>query len=260
MKNFKVIESKDNSLIKLISQLQTSAKSRKECGIFVLEGLRICKDASDNGIRFDKLIVSETALLKYGDDIEIFSNIAKECIKISDSLFKKISDTQSPQGIIALTKIPENNSNKINKKGKYIALENVNDPSNLGAIARTAEALGVDGLILSSNGCDPYAPKSLRASMGTLLRIPLILLDDFSSQISSLGLTVYSCVVDSDAEKINEVDFNDGSVAVIGNEANGITEATKAISDKLITIQMKGSAESLNAAAAAAITIWELMK
>ena len=258
--DFKVIESKDNSLIKLISQLQTSAKARKENGLFVLEGLRICKDAFDNGIRFDKLIISETAKSKYCEDIENFSKTSDELIKIPDSLFKKISDTQSPQGIIALVKIPENLLNSISEKGKYIALENVSDPSNLGAIARTAEALGVDGIILSSDGCDPYSPKSLRASMGTLLRMPLIILNDFANQIKDLNLTIYSCVVDKDAEKITDILFGDGSVVVIGNEANGITKETKNVSDKLITIEMKGSAESLNAAAAAAISIWELMK
>lgn len=258
--NFKVIESKDNSLIKLISQLQTSAKARKENGLFVLEGLRICKDASDNGIRFDKLIVSETANLKYQKEIESFLKNSDELIKIPDSLFKRISDTQSPQGIISVVKIPKKNSGSLNKNGRYIALENIADPSNLGAIARTAEALGVSGIILSVNGCDPYAPKSLRASMGTLLRMPLIILNDFSAEINKLGLTTYSCVVDKDAEKITNVNFLDGSVVIIGNEANGITEETKKVSDKLITIEMKGSAESLNAAVAAAISIWEMMK
>ena len=258
--NFKVIESKDNSLIKLISQLQTSRKTRKENGLFVLEGLRICKDASENGIRFDKLIITDTALTKYREELEVFSKISDECVKIPDSLFKKISDTSTPQGVIALVKIPENKLNNIDKNGRYVGLENVADPSNLGAIARTAEALGVSGIILSSYGCDPYSPKSLRASMGTLLRMPLIVLEDFSNQIKTLGLKTYSCVVDRDADKITDVEFSAGSVVIIGNEANGITEETKNISDKLITIQMKGSAESLNAAAAAAISIWELMK
>lgn len=260
MKNFKVIESKENSLIKLISNLQNSAKARRENSLFVLEGLRICKDAAENGIRFDKLIITETAFQKYNDDVEIFANISDECVKIPDALFKKISDTQSPQGVLAVAAIPQNDTAKIKSQGRYVALENVADPSNLGAVSRTAEALGVSGIILSSNGCDPYSPKSLRASMGTLLRMPLIILDDFSKEISSLGLKVYSCVVDKKAKKITDTVFSDGSVIVIGNEANGITEDTKKVSNELITIQMKGSAESLNASVAAAISIWEMMK
>jgi TrmH family RNA methyltransferase len=175
-------------------------------------------------------------------------------------LFKKISDTTSPQGIIALSEIHDNNTDNINPKGRYVALENVADPSNLGAISRTCEALGVSGIILTSGGCDPYSPKSIRASMGTLLRMPIIILDDFSKDLCNKGLISYSCVVDSDALPISDVDFKDGSIVIIGNEANGITDETKAKSDYRITIPMSGRAESLNASVAAAISIWEMMK
>ena len=260
MKNFNVITSRDNSLIKLVCALQGSAKARKENQLFVIEGLRIAKDAYDNSIRFDKLIVSYTAMEKYADDIEIFSKNSNECYRIPDSLFKKISDTTSPQGIIALASIPQKGFDIINKNGRYIALENLADPSNLGAVSRTAEALGVSGIILSDSGCDPYSPKALRASMGTLLRMPIFILDDFANDMKNIGMKIFSCVVDSDAQPITEANFGDGCIAVIGNEANGITAETRTISDKLITIPMSGNAESLNAAVAAAISIWEMMK
>lgn len=260
MTDFKLITSKENSLIKFISALQTSAKKRKENGCFVLEGLRICSDARDNGIRFDKLIISESAALKYEKDIAEFAGISNECFKLPDGLFKKISDTTSPQGIIAVAKIPRKNSTEIDKNGKYIALENLADPSNLGAVARTAEALGVSGIILSGGGLDPYSPKSLRASMGTLLRLPVFVLDDFANEIKNTGLKTYSCVVDKTAKAINSIDFDSGCALIIGNEANGITEETKAASDCLITIPMRGKAESLNAAVAASIAMWEMMK
>jgi len=258
--DFKEITSKENSLIKLTSMLQSSAKARKENALFVLEGLRICFDAYDNGILFDKLIVSATAYSKYPEDIKKLSLKAEECYKIPDSLFKKISDTQSPQGIIVIAKIPQKADFEIDKNGKYIALENIADPSNLGAVARTAEALGVSGIILSQGGCDPYSPKSLRASMGTLLRMPVIILKCFADDLKNTGLKIYSCVVDSDAKHINEINFSVGSVLVIGNEANGITNETKQKSDELITIPMSGRAESLNAAVAASISMWEMMK
>ena len=207
MREFKEIKSRENSLIKLVCSLQTSSKSRKENGLFVIEGLRILKDALDNSIRFDKLIISESAMKKYSHIILQFSNNSDECYILPDSLFKKISDTESPQGIIAIALMPDTKSS-INKNGRYIALENIQDPSNLGAIARTCEALGVTGIILSSNGCDPYSPKSLRASMGTLLRIPVIIFDNFIDDIKSSGLKTYACVVDSDAKHINTINFN----------------------------------------------------
>lgn len=259
MQNFKVITSKDNSLIKLVSALQGSSKSRNSEGLFVLEGLRICDDARLNGIRFDKLIVSETAALKQKGAVSEFAENAEECFRIPDSLFKKISDTASPQGIIALAKMPSKTA-EIDKNGRYIALENINDPSNLGAVSRTAEALGATGLILSRNGCDPYSPKSLRASMGTLLRMPVIVTDDFVTTLKNCGLKTYACVVDGSAEKIGNIEFSDGCAVMIGNEANGLTEDAKDSAYKCITIPMKGKAESLNAAVAASIAVWEMMK
>ncbi len=259
MKKWGKVTSKDNSLIKLVCALQASRKSRKEYNLFVLEGLRICDDALTCGIGFDKLIVSETAFSKYEKWVEKLSDNALECFIIPDALFKKISDTTSPQGIIALAKMPDMNL-EIDKNGRYIALENINDPSNLGAVSRTAEALGVSGIILSNDGCDPYSPKSLRASMGTLLRMPLIILDDFANDIKKSGLTSYACVVESDATSITNIKFTDGSVVMIGNEANGLTDTVKSVADQKITIKMSGKAESLNASVAAAISIWEMMK
>lgn len=257
---FKEITSRDNSLIKLVCALNGSSSKRREQGLFVLEGLRLCSDAYENSIRFDKLIVSITALEKYSENISSFANNADECFLLPDSLFSKIADTKSPQGIIALSKIPEINFGEIKKNGRYIALENISDPSNLGAVSRTAEALSVDGIILSDGGCDPYSPKVLRASMGTVLRMPIFVLKDFSGELFSLGLKTYSCVVDSDAQSLKETKFEDGSIIIIGNEANGITEEVKALSNEKITIPMSGRAESLNAAAAAAIVMWEMMK
>ncbi len=259
MLEFKEISSRENSLIKLTSKLQNSAAKRQETGLFVLEGLRICSDAFDNGIRFDKLIVSKGAFEKYCKEISKFSNNAEECFLLPDSLFKKISETTNPQGIIALAKKPQNPV--VNYKcGRFIALENLQDPSNLGAIARSCEALGASGILMSNDCCDPYSPKSLRASMGTLLRLPVIILEDFLNEINALGLKTFACVVDSGAASICEAEFCDGVAVLIGNEANGLQNETVKKCDLAVTIPMKGKAESLNASVAAAIAIWEMTK
>lgn len=259
MCEFKEITSKENSLIKLTSELQNSSKKRHETGLFVLEGLRICKDAFENGIRFDKLIISKTAKEKYKSIISDFSAVSSECYLLPDSLFKKISETDSPQGIIVLAKKP--GTKKLDfSLGRFVGLENLQDPSNLGAIARSCEALGADGILLSKNCCDPFSPKSLRASMGTLLRIPVLILDDFANDIKKSGLKTFACVVDSDALPITKAKFSDGSIVLIGNEANGLTADTINACDLKITIPMNGTAESLNASVAAAIAVWEMMK
>ncbi len=256
---FKEITSRENSLIKHISQLQNSSKRRKESGSFVLEGLRICKDAFENGIVFDKLIISHTAKEKLSREISLLQQNAGECFLLPDSLFKKLCLTDTPQGILAeAEKRPQNGNLK--SDGKYIALENIGDPSNLGAIARSCEALGADGIIMSADCCDPYSPKSLRASMGTLLRIPLTVFEDFSAQLKATGLKTYACVVDSSATPITQVKFGKGSAVLIGNEANGLSPQTVAQCDVAVTIPMKGRAESLNASVAGAIAIWEMMK
>ncbi len=259
MPEFIEITSKDNPLIKFVSGLQTSAKHRKEEGLFVLEGLRICDDAYQNNIKFDKLIVTKNALEKHNNTIQQFATISHCLYILKEDLFKKISDTNSPQGIIAVAKIPQNN-NTISKDGRYIALENLADPSNLGAIARTAEALGVDGIIMTGDSCDPYAPKSLRSSMGTLLRLPIFIVEDIIDFIKENGLRSFACVVDKDAESISLQQFKNGDVLLIGNEANGLSDFVKENSTHKITIKMQGKAESFNAAAAAAIAMWEMVK
>ncbi len=255
---FTKITSRDNPLIKLVCQLNNSGRSRKEHGLFVIEGLRLCRDAAENGFCFTHLLVSETAKEKHSDDIKLLADMAEKAFLLSDSVFSKISDTKSPQGIICLVK-REEKTQLINKKGRYIALENIADPSNLGAVARTAEALGIDGIIMSEGGCDPFSPKSLRASMGALLRLPVIVCENFAKTLAESGLSLYACVVSGEARSLTEVDFADGCAALIGNEANGLTDETKAVCEP-ITIKMTGRAESLNAAVAASIVMWEMQR
>lgn len=259
MFDFREISSKENELIKQISKLQTSASYRKETGLFVAEGLRICNDCKDNFIKFKHLVFTKDFYCKFPNEVEGLSNFCDDNILVTDNVFNKISDTKSPQGILAVGEIPVSACSGISKNGKYIALENISDPSNLGAVSRTAEALGIDGIILSDNGCDPFSPKSIRASMGTLLRMPIYVLKDFVNEIAYLGLTTYACVV-RNGEPVENIKFDKGSIVVIGNEANGLTDRMIEKSDKSITIKMSGRAESLNASVAAAIVMWELTK
>ncbi|MBO4693223.1 MAG: RNA methyltransferase [Clostridia bacterium] len=260
MLNFKEITAKDNNLLKLTTLLQKSAKARKDKGLFVLEGLRICRDAAENGVAFETLILSKSVYSAASARVKDLYVNAKNGVVIGDELFKRISDTTSPQGIIALCYVPEA-KNEINPCGRYVALENISDPANIGAVARTAEALGVDGMIISGDSCDVYSPKALRASMGTLVRLPLHFCDDIIDFLSKHSLRGFACVAEEVADcKFGDCSFTDGDVVIIGNEANGLMQSTKDEAFKTINISMRGNAESLNAAAAAAIAMWELMK
>ncbi len=252
------ITSKDNKIIKTVSKLQTVGRSRKSNGLFVVEGLRLCKDAHLNGFEFDFLVVSDTGYNKHKTEIDCILNSAGSSYIVPDDLFLKISDTVSPQGIIGIIKY-KNNSD-FQEGGKYIALENVQDPSNVGAIARSAEAFGITSIIISSNGCDAFSPKALRASMGALLRINVYTVDNVVDFLKEKNIKTFACVVDSNATDISTISFNGSCAALIGNEGNGLSEYAINNCDEKITIPMSGKAESLNAAMAATVVIWQMTK
>ena len=157
--------------------------------------------------------------------------------------------------------MPENTEFSVKKGGRYLALEQVQNPQNLGAAARTAEALGIAGLIVSG-GCDRFNPKALRASMGSLLRLPVMQVEDLASWLKAQNETMLTLatVPDMRATSICTLDFSGGAIAVVGNEGNGVSEAVLSAVRERVTIPMRGAAESLNASAAATITMWEMMR
>lgn len=260
--DFEYISSKENKLVKSIKKLVTSSKERREKGMFVLEGLRLCTDAAVNGYKIDTVVVSDD--LESSDSLDAVVKVAKSCIKMPSSLFNSLCDTVSPQGILCVVKVPETVKDISSvDSGKYIILENTSDPANLGAIARTAEAFGISGLIISSCGCDPFSPKAQRAGMGALLRLPIFICDDIIECVNILrnkNIKCYASVVSGAETYVTEHTFEQNCAVLIGNEANGLTETVKSVCDKRLTIKMTGRAESLNAAAAAAIFIWEMTK
>lgn len=257
-----LITSKDNDLIKEASRLMQSPKYRKEKGLFAAEGVRLCADGVLSEAAAECFLFTEAASKKYPAEFELISSSAKKSFAVSESVFKKISDTTNPQGFFCVFRVLDKNHklDTISIQGRYAALENIQDPSNLGTILRTAEALGVDGVILSPDCCDVYSPKVIRGSMGAVFRVPLKIPEDFTGYIRSLtqsGVATYASTP-HEAEDINTVDFSRGGVMLIGNEGNGLRPETVAACTKSVRINMRGRAESLNAAAAAAILIYEL--
>jgi len=240
-----MITSLTNERVKKVAKLIASSKARKQNGLMVLEGERLCLEAE----KIEELYYTADAFNK------VLISRAEFCEEVSAEVFKKLSDTVNPQGVIALVKRPIS-CNKLEENGKYLAFENIQDPGNLGTASRTAEALGISGLIVK--GVDPYSPKVLRASMGAILRIPIIEPEDILSFIKTSGKRVVGTVV-KNATSIKEFEFKN-DIVLIGNEANGLTAEAKAICNELVTIKMAGKAESLNAAAASSIIAWEMVK
>lgn len=253
------ITSKNNQLIKDTKKLLTSSKHRTSAGAFVLEGARLCFDVLNSVYRPEYLLITEKAAQKYEEKFNQLAAVSKNAFYISEDVAAKLSQTENAQGIFAVCKMHVSQSAVSGKK--IIALDHVQDPSNVGAIIRTAEALGIDSLILH-NCCDIYNDKVLRASMGSVLRANLVLTADLQKTLEELKheFRIYSTVPLIGAAKITDIDFTVPSVCVIGNEANGVAENIKSISDALITIPMLGRAESLNAGVAASITMWEMMR
>ncbi len=258
------IVSVQNAKIKQFAKLVSSSKERKKTGEFVIEGVRLCRDAAVSGVEIKELFFTSDAFSRYSEDIDFLISKAEMSYEISEEAAKKIQDTESSQGVFLKCLNTKNETvlSYFKPDGKYVVLENVQDPSNLGAIARTAEALGIDGAVLVSC-CDVFNPKAQRSAMGSLFRLPFVRLstiDEMFSFAKENNIKTVATVVDSSAEKINEADLSGGVFLIIGNEGNGIKETTAEKSDMRVTIPMSGRAESLNASMASCIAMWEVLK
>lgn len=259
------VTSKDNQWVKEWRRLGDSAKYRRETGLFAIEGARLCGDALRSGVTLEVVLYTASALAVYGSVVEPLLASAQTVVEISPELSRHMSDTINPQGVFCIAKMLDNSLiiDKINIIGTYSALEDIQDPGNMGTVIRTAEALGIDGILLSDGCCDIYNPKVLRASMGGVFRMPLMRVGDMAQTVEALqkkGLTAFACVVDATATPITEAGMGQGSVALIGNEGNGLRAETVAACKHSVTIPMTGRAESLNASMAAGIILWEMAR
>jgi len=201
-------------------------------------------------------------LWKYEDYVSLIIEKSEVCCEISAEVSQKLSGTENSQGVFCICSAKPQVEENLNPRGKYLALENLQDPSNLGAICRSAEAIGLDGLIVSG-GCDIYNPKALRAAMGSSLRMNVIsvdALDDFIAAANEKGMLTLASVPRNTAEDIRRVDMNGGVICCVGNEGSGLSQQVIEKCRKQVVIPMNGRAESFNASAAAAILAWELKR
>lgn len=257
------ISSSHNPLIKEIKGLSRK-KNRYEGRVFIVEGIKIIEEAIKSGIGIRHILFSEDFLdskegsifyekIKYRDNI----------VKVKSSLFTSISDTENPQGIMAVCEFNIRDLSSINHSSKrsIMFLDGIQDPGNLGTIIRTADAFNMDGIILGEGCVDPYNLKVVRSTMGSIFRVPLYLTNNSLDSLRGLkdkGFKIYSTSLDG--KVLYENDFNEKFICVIGNEANGVNSEILDISDKLIKIPMPGNAESLNAGVAASIIMYETMR
>ena len=244
-------------------------KKRREADrLFLAEGVKLVRDALDARFPVREVLISEDAAGKNADAAALAKEAGRRGVSLtllSDPAFEKISTEKAPQGIIAVCGIPQEDEGDFDRwaAGKRLfMLDEIRDPGNLGTILRSAEALGVDGVILS--GCaDPYQPKATRAAMGTLFRLPLWITDDGAGcveRLKSAGRRVLAAALGGDDLILGEFEPRADDCPVIGNEGHGISPDVLRAADACLRIPMGGGAESLNASAAAACILWEYVR
>lgn len=266
-----LITSKDNRSVKLLSKLLSSKKTRNENRLFVIEGMRGCIDALtehfSGNLKVGSLFYTEKAIENYKDSfpVELLEKFDEQRkFQITQELADRISGNGSCQGVFAVAVMPDIpfEPENISETGKYVILDRLQDPGNVGTLLRTADALGASGVILTNNCCDLYNPKTVRSAVGSIARAKIFVEDDFAKVCQALknaGITLFASLV-GEGESVTKQDLSVPCAVVIGNEGSGLTSEHADMCDKKITIKMKGNANSLNAAAAGAIILWEMFR
>ncbi len=258
------IQSSQNSTIKEIKALHLK-KNRDAEGLYFVEGIRFVNDAIDNEQNIIKVIISDKLeSLNGGKElINKVQSVCNECFLVNEKLFKEISDTQTPQGILAVLKKKEINIDTIIEQGNSIVvLDSLQDPGNVGTIIRTSDAAGISAVILTKGCVDLFSPKVLRSTMGSVFHMPIFESMKIDGTIELLKKSNYKIIASHLSGKNNYYDEDlTGRIAIIvGNEANGISDETAELSDSLVKIPMPGRAESLNVSIAASIMIYEIVR
>lgn len=256
-----IITSKKNETAAKSRRLLSEKKIRDREGLFAAEGFKLAEEAIKAGIKIEYALISLEAQKKFPETVML---LEKSCpvFTVADEVYQGISEQKSPQGIFIAGKILDKSVNldKILENDKILMLDCVQDTGNLGTMIRTAEALGAEGAILSEDCADPWSPKTLRASMGSIFRLPFCRtsLSEVTDRAKEKGFTVYAAMLDSAAQRLGDFAFPKKTAIIIGNEGHGVDKKTAEKCKKLY-IPIEG-AESLNAAAAAAVICWELCK
>ena len=257
------ITSRQNRTVREAASLLSSGEERRQRGEFLCEGARLCQDAALSGVEILRCFVTAQALEKYAPYVKPVLAVSREAYQVADHVAGLLSSTKSSQGIFCQCRWPRGLlSGGGSVDSSCAVLENLQDPGNLGTILRTAEALGADGVILSRDCCDLFALKTLRAAMGSAFRVPVYRSENPKEDLLTLSRDFITCaaVVDQDACPVTQMKFGDSAVLVIGNEGNGLPKDIAGCCRVRVTIPMAGKAESLNAAMAAGILTWEMLR
>ena len=272
-----VIRSRQNKNIVELCKL-TDRKAREATKTFRFDGIKLLEEAIRNDVEICAVFLSSSAQERVLGGLrkrfgESYENRIEKCLIVSDDIFDKISEEKSPEGVITIAKYIDKlqkNATIYNsvhfsgvKNESIVLLESVRDPSNVGAIIRSAAAIGIDRLILSADCADIYHPRAVRGSMGTVFNQRIDRVTDLATTITELrksGRRVFAAALDERALPLGKFEILAGDAVVIGNEGHGLSESVIAACCNSVIIPMSERAESFNAAVAASILMWEFAK
>ena len=245
------ITSRSNPLMTHIRKLTGSKKQRRATGEMVCEGPKMLREALQWGAEITVVLETEDA----APLPELPQGVRR--VRVPRDLLQSVADTQTPQELLFLCRLPTLALPEQLPGGRYLVLDGLQDPGHVGAIWRTADAFGADGLILLPGCADPWSPKTLRGSMGACFRLPLweTTLPVLRERLAEAGLPLWAAALGEEAENLRQVSLKRGAV-VIGSEGQGVSAEVLEACDRRLKIPMRDRCESLNAATAAAVILW----
>lgn len=252
-----MITSTGNPKIRSLVNLKRKAKERNARDVFLAEGIKMFQEVPAD--RLEEVFASDS-FAKSPAGSAALARVSVPAEIVSDSVFQFLSDTQSPQGILAVVRQMHYTMDDLSgPRPLLVILENLQDPGNLGTIVRTAEGAGVTGILCGKGTADIYSPKVTRSTMGSIFRVPFLYSEDLPADIRHLkagGIAVYAAHLQGSVPYC-EPDYTGGTAFLIGNESRGLTEEISSLADGCIRIPMHGKVESLNAAVSASILMYE---
>lgn len=247
------ITSRQNPLAVQIRKLNHDRAARRELGLYPAEGPKLLAEAVKAGAEITAVVAAP--------GVEPDCPASARRVEVPADLLQSLCDTKSPQGVLFLARMPDTRPPQALEGGRYLVLDGLQDPGNVGTIWRTADALGADGLILVNGCADPFAPKTVRATMGACFRLPVyeVPAEELPALLERSALPLYATALREDTVDIKTAQL-DRCAVVIGSEGRGVSAELLALSRRTIKIPMRERCESLNAAVAASIVLWEMAR
>ena len=246
------ITSRQNPLIARLRKLGTDKKTRRAEGAFLCEGTKLVEEALKWGAQMETLVTAE------GTQPPSQLPEGIRLVEVPADVLKSASTVDTPQGMLAVCRTPDLTPPETLTPGRYLVLDGVQDPGNVGTVWRTADAFGAEGLILLPGCAEPFAPKTVRATMGACFRLPVweLGLEELTGLLGRAGLSLYATALREDTADLRQADLERAAV-VIGSEGRGVSSQVLAACQATLKIPMRERCESLNAAVAAAVVLWE---